>query len=264
MFTKLRLYTTIIWHLIKADLIAYSSSRYLHELIDSFFWATTILVVSGKLLTSFGVRPGFGIFMAAGIPATRCLFQIHSRATATIVDLMHNKTITYELILPIPSWLAFIRIILSSFIRSLLLSVPALPFGLLFTWHEFNPAHFSFLHYSVILILCALFCSAFGLLIASSVTTTEEISSIWNRIVAPMWMLGGFQFSCTTIMQQIPWLGYVVLANPFLYAMEGMRSAILGPNGYLPFWLCCTVLTFSTLLSSCLSIRAMKKRLDCV
>lgn len=263
-FSNLTHYTQVVWQLIKVDLLAYSSSRYLHDLIDSFFWTTTTLVVSGKLLTSFGMRPGFGIFVAAGIPATRCLFQIYSRSTAIVVDLMSNKAITYDLTLPIPTWIALSRIILSSFVRSLLLSLPALPFGLLFTWNEFTFANFSLFNYSVILILCALFCGAFGLLIASSVRTTEEISSIWNRVISPMWMLGGFQFSWITMMQKIPWLGYIVLANPFLYAMEGMRASILGPDGYLPVWLCASVLIIATILSGYFGVKKMQKNLDCV
>lgn len=44
-FSNLTHYTQVIWQLIKVDLLAYSSSRYLHDLIDSFFWTTTTLVV---------------------------------------------------------------------------------------------------------------------------------------------------------------------------------------------------------------------------
>ncbi len=264
MFEKFKAYTAVVWQLIKIDLIAYSSTRYLHELIDSFFWASTTLVVSANLLTSFGMRPGFGIFVATGIPATRCLFQIYARSTSTIVDLMSNKAITYDLTLPIPSWLALMRIIFSSFIRSMMLSLPALPFALLFTWREFDIAQFSLVKYLLILTLCSLFCGAFGLFISSSVQTTEEISSIWNRIVSPMWMLGGFQFSWITMMQKIPWLGYLTLINPFLYAMEGMRASVLGQAGYLPYWVCAIVLILSTLVSGYFGIRKMSKRLDCV
>ncbi len=264
MFEKVKAYTAVVWQLIKIDLIAYSSTRYLHELIDSFFWASTTLVVSANLLTSFGMKPGFGIFVAAGIPATRCLFQIYGRATTIVVDLMSNKTITYDLILPIPTWLALTRIILSSFIRSLCISLPALPFALIFTWQDFNPAIFSLPKFLLILVLCALFCSAFGLLIASYVTTTEEISSLWNRIVSPMWMLGGFQFSWITMSKQMPWLGHLTLLNPFLYAVEGMRTSILGQEGYLPYWICIIALILSTLASGYCGIRKMSKRLDCV
>ncbi len=264
MFQKIKGYAAVVWHLIKVDWLAYSTTRYLHELVDSFFWTTTTLVVSAKLLTTFDIGPGFGLFVAAGIPAPRCLFQIHSRSTSTILDLMSNKAITYDLTLPIPSWLAITRIIFSSFIRSIMLSLPALPFSLIFTWNEFDFTQFSLFKYLLILTLCSLFCGAFGLFIASSVETTEEISSIWNRIVSPMWMLGGFQFSWKTMMQKLPWLGKCILLNPFLYAVEGMRGAILGQNDYINFWVCCGVLIISIIVSGYYGVRKMAKRLDCV
>ncbi len=264
MLKKIKSYASVVWQLIIADLTAYSSSRYINELIDSFFWTATTLVVSGKLLSSFGMKPGFGIFVATGVPVSRCLFQIYPRATAIIIDLMSNKAITYDLSLPIPSWLAIFRIALSSFVRSMLLSIPALPFGLIFTWDEFNFATFSFFKFSLILCLSGILCSVFGLIIASMVTNTDELSSTWNRIIFPMWLLGGFQFSWATVNLKVPWLGFVSLFNPIIYAMEGMRAATLGQEGYISFWLCVGVLTAFSIIFGYVGVRRMLKRLDSV
>ena len=257
-------YARVVLQLIKVDLFAYTASRYLNELIDSFFWTAVTLLVSGKLLSTFGMKAGFGIFVAAGIPTTRCLFQVYPRATATIIDLMSNKAITYELTLPIPTWLVFVRIICSSFIRNLLLSVPALPFCLLLTWDEFQPAVFCASKFAIILCLSALCCSTLGLVLASIVTDCEQLSSAWNRILSPMWMLGCFQFSWTNIALKMPWLGYFILANPITYAMEGTRVAILGQPGFLPFWNCVGALIMFSLAFGYIGVTNMQKRLDCV
>ena len=264
MINKAKMYANVIWQLIIADLMAYSSKRYLNELLDSFFWALTTLLVSAKLLTAMGIGLGFGIFIAAGIPISRCLFQIYPRATHLIIDLMSNKAITYDLTLPIPTWLSFSRIIISSFIRNLLLSIPALPFCLLFIPDEFNASTFCLAKFSLILILTALCCGALGLVIASIVQSADELSSVWNRFLSPMWLLGGFQFPYATLSAKIPWLGYLSLANPITYAMEGARVTVLGQNGFLPFWHCVGALALFSIIFSYLGIKKMLHRLDCV
>jgi len=264
MFKKIKSYAAVVWQLIIADLTAYSSSRYINELIDSLFWTATTLIISGKLLPSFGVRSDFGIFVAAGIPASRCLFQVYPRAINIVLDLMSNKALTYDLTLPIPSWLAIARIPLSSFIRSMMLSVFAFPFSLFFVWDQFNYTQFSFIKFSTILTMSALFCSAFGLIIASIVHDADELGSIWSRAILPLWSMGGFQFSFNVMLSKMPFFGYLSLLNPVIYMMEGMRVAILGQSDYLPFWQCVTALLIFTIIFSCIGIKKMLKRLDSV
>ncbi|MBM3894590.1 hypothetical protein FJ366_03285 [Candidatus Dependentiae bacterium] len=264
MLKKIKSYSSVLWQLILADLVGYSSSRYLKDLLDSFFWIATTLFVSGKLLGSFGIAPGFGIFVATGVPATRCLFQIYGRTTTVIIDFLSNKSISYDITLPIPSWLAIFRIALSSCIRNLLLSLPALPFGLIFVWDEFNPATVCILKYILILFLTAFCCATLGLLIASVTNSAEELGSIWNRILSPMWMLGGFQFPWSTLNAKISFLGKLALLNPMTYAMEGIRSTILGPEKFLSFWLCVVALIVFSTLFSYFGIKRMAKKLDSV
>jgi ABC-2 type transport system permease protein len=264
MFKKAQQYSCTLWHLLHVDLIAYTSSRYINELIDSLMWTAITLVVSAKLLTAPGLPSNFGIFTAATIPAVRCLFQVYPRTTAMIIDLMSNKAITYDITLPIPSWLAISRIAISSFIRSMMLSVFSLPFGLIFVWNEFNQIFFSLPHFTLILVMSALVQSFFSLLIASYVTTAEQLASTWSRVIFPIWLLGCWQFTWASMLQKMPWIAYASLLNPVVYTMEGMRAAVLGQTGNLPYWNCIAALCIFTLIFAYISIKNMKKRLDCV
>jgi ABC-type polysaccharide/polyol phosphate export permease len=84
------------------------------------------------------------------------------------------------------------------------------------------------------------------------------------RFVFPLWYLGAFQFSWAILYRIFPLGGILNLINPMVYVQESMRSALLGAEGYLPFWVSAGMLFFFIILFLWWGIVRLKKRLDFV
>ena len=101
-------------------------------------------------------------------------------------------------------------------------------------------------------------------MIASFVKNLAAIEHVWLRFILPLWFFGGTQFSWQTIYNIAPYIGYLTLLDPLVYVMEGMRAAVLGQEGNLPFWLCVAVLWVLTVVFGWWAIKRLKTRLDFV
>lgn len=263
MFTSIPSYWSVLGQMLYADLLTFKPMMK-GKLIDLFIYISITVVVMGYLLTSFGVRPDFGIFTAATLVGSVAMFEIYPRAAAIVMDLNSNKVITYDLILPLPSWLAITRMAITTAMQSLFMSIFALPIGFLFVYNQFDPSHFSVLWVIALLVMSNLFFGFFSLFLSSFVQNIQQLGSCWMRIIFPLWTLGGFQFTWAVLFAKSKALGYIALLNPCLYAQEGMRGAILGQGENLPCWICFVALVGFTALCALISVKRMMKRLDCV
>jgi ABC-type polysaccharide/polyol phosphate export permease len=234
------------------------------KIIDIFIEVGVTVMIMGHLLTSFGMRADFGLFMAATFVGHAAMFEIYPRAAEIVMDLTSNKVISYDLILPLPSWLAVMRLALTTAIKSLFISLAAFPIGILFVYQQFNPAHFSVAWFIPLLLVSNLFFGFFSLLLSCYIQSIQQLGSYWTRFIFPLWMLGGLQFTWQALYTKSKVLGYLALLNPWLYSQEGMRAVILGEAENLPCWACFTALIIFTTLFAWISVKKMMKRLDCV
>lgn len=256
-------YLPVLWQQIRADMIIFKP-QFKDRIIDFFIYISLTVVVMAYLLTEFGVRADFGIFTAATLVATSGMFEVFPRAVNIVSDITGNKVISYDLTLPLPSWMAIARIGLTDAIRGFIVAIFALPFGLMFVWPQFQPALFSPFWFMLLLVVNALFFGFFGLFMASLIKNMSRIDVMWMRIMFPLWTLGGFQFTWQGLHTKSALLSYVALLNPFLYTMEGMRAAVIGQPGSLPLWLCFVATLGFTFLCGYVGVRLMMKRLDVV
>ena len=109
-----------------------------------------------------------------------------------------------------------------------------------------------------------IFIGFFSIFVASIVKDMGHINKVGIRILFPMWIFGGGQFPWKTIYSLSPKFAYVVFVNPLLYMSEGIHAAVLGQEGYLPFWICLIALWIFTGAFGWLGIARLKKRLDFV
>lgn len=249
--------------LLYSDLVVFKP-KYLSRLLDFFIYVAVNVVVMGYLLTRAVVAPDFGMFIAASCVGISGRLETFTAITSLIVDLTGNRIISYHMTLPIPSWLAVVRVALSDALRCLSLGIFALPFGLLFVYPQFNPANFSFVWFSLLLPLNALFYGFLGIFFASFADNVSDVDPIWMRYLFPMWMVGCFQFPWHSLHAMSPVVAYAMLLNPFVYHVEGMRAAILGQAGSLPLWLCLSATLGFTILFGLVGVRRILKRLDAV
>lgn len=253
----------VFGQLLYSDILVFRPS-YLGRLFDFFLYVAITVFVMGRLLTKLGMRSDFGMFTAATGVAVAGIFEIFPHAMVIIADITGNKIISYDIALPIPSWMAVARVGFSNAIRIFMLSVFAFPFALPFIWHEFDSALFSLIWFVALLVSNALLFGFFGLFLSNMVPTMNHLEAMWVRVIFPLWTLGCFQFTWQVLHETYPVFAYLMFLNPFMYPMEGMRAAILGQAGSLPPWLCFFATCVFALLCGVIGVRGILKRLDAV
>ena len=110
----------------------------------------------------------------------------------------------------------------------------------------------------------ALFSGFFSLYLIGITKSIMQIEDIWNRIIHPLFCLGGFNFTFKVMFTASPFMAYINLLNPLMYMFEGMRGATLDPSMSIPFWICVTVLLLFSLPMGYIGIYLLKKRLDAI
>jgi len=85
--------------------------------------------------------------------------------------------------------------------------------------------------FTVGLVLTALLCAAFGMVIAVFSKTLDNFAVIMNFVIFPVFFLSGALYPLT----HLPlWLKLITLANPFSYSVDLLKHALLGSAGSGP------------------------------
>lgn len=257
------LYLNTLKHLLYADLKIFTEN-FKDKCADLLIWIISMVLVTYYIMPTFGLSHGYTPFLIASLCASAGLFEMWTSTVAWVSDLTGEQIISYYLTLPIPSWLIFVRSMIVNAINSAILGVLVLPICKILLWNHVNFTSLHLPKFIFFLLLLNTFYGAFSLLLASSVSSMQTIGSLWMRFIYPLWFFGCFQFSWSALYAISPALAYINLLNPMTYVMEGVRNAILGPQGSLPFWICATMLILATALFAIVGIRRMKKQLDFV
>ena len=234
------------------------------DIIDANIWMIGYAGISAYFFPKLGMDPSYGSFMAVTSIATCGFFEVWAAATSFIGDLCGNKTISYPLTLPIPSWLIFVKNALVYGCWCMAITIVILPLGKLLLWNKLDLTNFSPIKFIVMFFFSNLFLGFFAVFIASLVKNLYNVGTIWMRIIFPLWILGCSHFTWQTMHQVSPTLAYINFANPLMYPMEGIRSTVLGQQGSLPFLFCLAMICLSSIIFCFIGIARMKKRLDFV
>jgi len=234
------------------------------KLINIYIWAGCMVFVTGYLMQAFGLAKCFGPFQFAGILAAAGLFELYGNVAMLISDFEGDRTITYYLTLP-----SSVITILSSYICyymiiGISMSLALLPLGKIMLWNQLNLASIAWGKFLVFIVLINFVWAIFAFVLAAYLSSLEKLGLVSNRVIFPLWFLGGFQFSWLATHTVLPMFSCFLLFNPVIYATEGIRAALLGQDGYLPFWICLVVMFALCLVGSWWAIKALKKRLDFV
>lgn len=257
-------YLKLFLKLIKTDLIIHFKKVYLGEVIDCIFWIVCLLTVSTYVLPQMGMSQDYGALIATGAVVSVAFWDVWSITTKFISDLDGNMVFQYYLTLPLPSWAYFLKQIVFYSIRGGLNAILILPMSKLILMDKINFSNFSIIKFVIIFISANFFCATLSLIMGWLVDDINNIGHVGIRFLFPMWFLGGSQFPWHTLNQLSPKFAYFCLLNPLIYAMEGMRSAVLGADDFLPFWYCIAALWVFTIIFGVVGIVKLRKKLDCV
>ena len=256
-------YFLTVYHLICRDLRIFKE-EFWGKCIDTAIQLFTTVIIFSYFLPAYGLASNYGSFILVGVIASFGFFEVMGRVSLMIADLEGDRTILYNLALPIPAWLVFVYFGISWAILSSIISLMLFPLGKLVLFSQFDLGQISVWKFVIIFILSNLFFGFFALWLSSLFKKMSSLSHLFVRVVNPMYMFGGYLYSWAAVYELSHVAGYLHLLNPLIYVMEGMRSAALGPSGYLPFGLSVGALMISIGFFAWDAIRRLSKRLDCI
>lgn len=250
-------------YLIQRDLLIFFPDV-ARRVINGSLWTFLTAFVSQYIMIKDGMSHNFGLLVACANIISWGMFEMRSRVNELRADIAGKRTLDYFLILPMPQWLVFVSLAFAAALRSIIITLCLFPIIKILFW---NSLIFSSIAWGKFLTLCFLgniFYGFTGLWLVSLTTDIRSVSNIWMRTVWPLWVTGGYQFTWYTLKKVSFWFAYISLLNPLVYAYEGIRGAVLGPEGYINFWYCFGMLFGFTILSAYFGIKRLMKQLDCL
>lgn len=249
----------LVWRDIRAAL-----TDFVANIVDSAIFPIGWLFVDGYIMPYLGVPADYGVFMIAGLAAGMCLNSTGKDAGDLITDLEGPRAISYELSLPLPSWMLCMKFALTYAIRGVILNILIFPIGALMLWEHINLITISWGKFFLLFWWINLLYGYFSLVVALWASTTDGYWRFWLRWGWLLFLVAGFQFSWKIMERAVPKFAYINLLNPLLYSFEGIRAALLGQEGFIDYWVCLWVTIVYTAIFGVLALWLFKKRLDCV
>ena len=253
----------VFFELLKRDLLIFKRD-YVSKFIDMLVLFATNVIVFGYFMPGEGLSASYGPFLLIAAIGSFGLIEIVGKIALFLSDLEGERSISQLLIMPIPSYLVFVYMIVFWALSSMLLSAFLFPFGKLLLWSRFDLAAISYSKLLTIFFFSNLFFGSFALWLSSIIPSMSSLNAIWLRYVVPLWMFGTYFFSWHTAYTTHPTIGICLLINPIVYVIEGMRAACLGQAGYISYPICLSAILAYTLFLGMHAIHRIKKRLDCI
>lgn len=251
----------VFWQLFKTDMIVFKETVW-EKLIDSTIWVSANALIKCYIMTGFGLSADFGPMFAAGLVVSAGGFELYGQIAGLIGDMEGEKHINYQLTLPLPGWMVWLKIALVCAVRALFISCVATVVCKALLWHSWSWATIDPIKLVFIFCLGRLYTGAYFLFLASFTPSLMSLETTFMRIVFPLWFFGGFEFSWMVLHKLYPSLSYLSILNPEMHGMESMRTAFLGQQGFFPFWISIPCLVAFISIFAIIGIRRLKRRLD--
>jgi ABC-2 type transport system permease protein len=253
----------VFFQLLKRDLTIFKRG-YWGKLFDMVIIFATNVLIFGYFMPGEGLSANYGPFLLIAAIGSFGLIEIVGKVAFLLNDIEGERAISQLLIMPIRSELVFIYMGVFWALSALFLSLFLFPIGKLLLWTRFDLTAISYVRLIPIFLTGNLFFGSFALWLTSVIPGISSLNTLWARYIIPLWMFGSYFFSWETAYQLNPVIGTLLLINPVVYVIEGMRAAALGQVGYLPYWVSLLVLWGFIFLCTTHAIKRLKKTLDCV
>jgi len=256
----LRQYAVIVGLLLRRELIELGSSWKM-KIASQLVYSSMLAFTAAYFMPRMGMVPEAGVPLFLGSFFAGGMMIGFNYALGVGFDLTSTKRTHYYFALPAPHWVILFGITLSLFVRMILLSLPVLACGLPLLGH-FHLYAISWPALFAVLFLGATFNATLFLILAFWLSTNMLMTNVWPRFLAFIFTFGCSMYPWRAIAVKSPQLGYLTLLSPMTYCCEGLRSAMLGTDFYLPVAVCIGVLGVLSVVMSMLLCRAVINRLN--
>lgn len=247
--------------LIKRDIV-WIKRRAVSTIIDCIAPLLTQITIFGYLFPLFGMAPALIGPVYLGSMLNLFIQLGYSFVLKIAFDLKGNRFIDYHLTLPLPKKWLFASYAVSHMIETAIVTVPLISGGIILL-HTYIPLHnIQVFGFACIFTTMLCFLSTFFMLLGYSFELSWILHNIWPRILVPLWLFGAGLVPWQAVYGWNQKLGYLMLISPITYLAEGMRSALLGGEHYIPWQWCLIPLCIYTVINILLFSTRIQKRLD--
>ena len=253
----------LFWLLLYTDLTIFRRI-FLGKLIDNIIYVGATVLVTAYIMPHLGIPTDYSLLIVSGLMATAGEMETFPNAVSLATDIRGNQIISYELTLPLPSWLIPLKIMCYFSFTSATIGIWVLPISKVLMGSQLDLYAIAYGKLTIIFLLANMFCGAFALFLATTIKNMAGLSHIWVRFVFPLWFFGGSQFTWKALYSASPFFAYVNLLNPYMHMTEGTRAAMLGQADFLPFWYSAATLACTTFLMAFWGAKRLRSQLDFV
>lgn len=188
------------------------------------FVFTYVFPLIGQDLRAFGGEASFSDVLVPGVLAITMMIKgVQAVALPLVDDFGYTHEIEDRVMAPLPVWAVALQKIVSGALQGvvavlvvfpIVAVVPAEPLSLAIDWP----------HLVAVGVLAPFVGASVGLALGTLVTP-KQVPMMFSVIILPVTFLGATYFPWTQL-GPIPWLQWLVLANPLVYFSEGFRMAL--------------------------------------
>lgn len=242
------------WFVLKKDAFSLFIDALIHMICNLF--------VMSQLLPLVGLEAHMIPSLYLG-SVTMLLFSLGFNLSLThVFDLSYDRFIDYQLTLPVHIYLLIAQQVFSYMMRACCIVLPVILLGVAALHGYFSWSDINIIAAICITFMSMLFTSLFFMAISFRYEFTWYVDNAWPRRLSPLFLLGTVFITWKKAYAAYPWLGSIMLFNPFTYITEGFRAALLGGHEYIPVLYCMLALGIASGLCMLAITYALKKRLD--
>jgi ABC-2 type transport system permease protein len=204
------------------------------SLMQTFLQPLMFVFIFGRVMVSSGyMPPQYKSLLLPGIMAISMVFTgVWAVAMPLIGEFQFTREIEDRLLAPIEiSWLAIEKVFFGTF-QALIAGLAVIPAGWLLLRPGVGLNLRSPLSFACVTLLVALFSACGGLALGCSMSQ-NHIGLMFSMVLTPMIFFGCTYYPWSAL-AHFPILQRVVLANPLVYASEGLRGTLVPQFPHLP------------------------------
>jgi ABC-2 type transport system permease protein len=214
------------------------------SLVQNLLQPLLLTFVFGRVLTASGMMQGaYKNILLPGIIGTCMVMSgVWAVAMPLISEFQFTNEIEDRLLAPIQiGWLAVEKVV-AGMIQALVAGLVVIPSAWLVMGSGVNITFSHGIEFAFICLLVALFSAAGGLTLGCSIGQAQ-VGLMFSLVIAPMIMFGCAYYPWSAL-ASFPGLQYAVLVNPLVYAIEGLRGALVPQVPHIP-----TLAVFAALIA---------------
>jgi ABC-2 type transport system permease protein len=213
--------------------------NFLPLLLQNLVQPMLFVFVFGRVMTTSGMMPeAYKSLLLPGIIAISMLLSgLQAVAFPMIADFQFTREIEDRLLAPMSiEWVAIEKVVAGA-IQALIAGAVVIPTAMLVLGRGVQISFAQPVELVVLALLVAVLAAAIGLTLGCSLGQ-QQIGIMFSLIVGPMIFFGCTYYPWSAL-ASFPLLQKLVLLNPFVYASEGFRSALVPQfphlSGYVVF-----------------------------